>query len=215
MEEYFLQHDGKILLITLFGLVTVLPIGIVLSFKRKYRYIGWLCILLFLPFGLILGHELWLHESGRRPLSSVYEIVFNSFVPSPKKDLSLKLPFKTAHYEFDTVHSQTGKYAIYLWTPITLPLHTRSKTDLRIKVRFVDPAGNVVFEQLDFNYPLVWYPSSDRMGWSRAFCFLYRAPSDVPFDIPLKCVIDFNGDVEDFIRNYPNSELTLNRVIDW
>lgn len=168
-----------------------------------------------IPFFLLLGifvHDLNIHNDKGRPWSPWHEAVFDLFSRAGKPELSIKLPFRSAHYEFDTVHSRTGKYAIYLWTPITLPLHTRSKTDLRIKVRFVDPAGNVVFEQLNFNYPLVWYPSSDRKGWSRAFCFLYRVPSDVPLDIPLKCVIDFDGDVEDFSRNYPSSELTLNRV---
>lgn len=215
MIEYFLQYDGRILLLTLFGMVTVLPVGIVLSFRRRLRHLGHFLILIFLPFGLILGHEVWLHVKGERPWSPAYEIFLDSFVPSPKKVVFAETRFTTGHCEFGITHSRRGKYEIFLWTSKSLPWLTPANPSLWLKYKFVDQSGNVVFERPSSHSVKVWHQGRDGRGGSMAPCDIYQAPENVPLDMPLKCIIDFTGDIESFVENYADLRLAVEKNFAW
>lgn len=216
--DYFVRHDGRIFCLTFLGLLTLLPLGVIFCFIRRLRYLGWVFLAVFLPFGLVSSHELAVHLMGGRPWSPLYELLLDSFVPSPKKIVLESFPFTADHYEFEIAHSRRGKHGFKMWTNQYQPNCSQIQPMIYLDFKFVDRSGKVVFEgkSRELNVNGVWNVSryAKHKGSETTFV-MYKTPKDVPLDEPLKCIVDFSGDVALFRRNYPNLQFTIEKEPEW
>lgn len=186
-----------------------LPFAIIFLWLPEMRDVGKRLGILVLLFFLILAHDIVAHVNGHRAWVPFYERVLPFWIPEDDSDNTLACEnLSGRELEMTLRHSRNRNYGFCVWIPRKLDDFTKVGPRIHLKVTFFDTCGHCVFETSgDDSFPYLWHVCREDRGGSILNLLKYNVPNDVPYDERLKVVIELTGDVEEFVRLYPNAVL--------
>ena len=186
-----------------------LPFAIIFLWLPEMREVGKRLGVLVLLFFLVLAHDIVAHVNGHRAWVPFYERVLPFWIPMSDSDKTLAcVNLNSRKLEMTLRHLRNRNYGFCVWIPRQLDDFTKVGPRIRLKVTFFDASGRRVFATSgDDSFPYIWYVCRADRGGSTLNLLKYNVPNDVPYDETLKAVIELSGDVEEFMRLYPDAVL--------
>ena len=177
-----------------------------------------------IPFFLVLGvfvHDLNIHSNNGRPWSPWNELVLDTWASGDKEDLFASIPLENNHLSFAMKHTRRGRHLIELWIPEVKKDGEEVKSALKMKCVFYDKNRKKVgFCETQDWHGGVWQDKTCFLGpkglrgGSTTCIGVYSVPKNAPPDLELTAVVDLTGDVAAFLKEYPGTQLVIEKDFD-
>ncbi|MGN0847737.1 MAG: hypothetical protein ACI4RA_10195 [Kiritimatiellia bacterium] len=197
------------------GLV-LLPFAISTLHDRRHKLLGIALVAFVGVFAFVLTHDIYVYSRNQRTWIPFYERCFGLFVPiEGGRGVRATVSFDGDKASVKVRHVQRGNHSIGIWIPDKMKDFTPVGADVELNCTFRDDNGKVVFQiHSDNAFKKLWTWCRGNRGGSKEIYCKYRVPKDVPLDEELQLEIKVTGEVDKFLRQYPNAVLSVDKYSD-
>ena len=195
--------------------IILLPFAISCFYERKQKVVGLILMMLGGVYVFIFAHDLKAHLNNQRPWIPFYEWCFGLAIPAEgRSSVFATMPFDSEKSNIKVIHVRRGKHCVGIWIPDKMDDFTPVGPDIKLNCKFLNKQGRKVFEIPSDHFAKNWtWCRGERGGSGEVYC-IYSVPKDVPLDEELTLQINVSGDVDSFLRTYPNAFFTVEKYSD-
>ena len=184
------------------------------SVRRKF--VGVILAAFVGVFVLMFFHDINAHLKNRRPWLAFNEWCFGIAIPIESRSGTFAtVPFNGDEATVKVSHVQRGNHSLGVWIPDKMNDFTPVGPDIKLNCRFLDGHGKTVFQiHSDDSSGRLWTWCRGVRGGSKEVYCKYSVPGDVPLDEDLQLEIKITGEVDKFLKRYPNAVFSLDKYSD-
>lgn len=196
--------------------VVLWPFGLFALCSGRRKFVGVILVALVGVFVLIFFHDINAHLRSRRIWLPFHEWFFGLAVPVEGRDgVFATVPFDGDNATIIVKHIQRGNHSLAVWIPDKMNDFTPVGPDIKLNCKFLDRHGKAIFQiHSDAGFKKSWTWCRGSRGGSKEIYCKYSVPNDVPLDDELQVKIKVTGEVNKFLKLYPNAVFSLDKYSD-